>query len=506
MAKVYRRELSRAAAAAEYDAESANRPAEGSVFTPTKDYMEMRKRFALPEALMGGTNRMRAEGVRYMPAYSNEDSTRYQRRLNGAVLFESFRKSVQNLSSRPFGKAVQVDEDADGFWVDFCKDVDREGTSLTSFCKGMMSDLLVYGKAHLLVDFPDTEGLSGELGRPLTLADEKQYGLRPYFSSVSPKSVIGWKSDRIAGVQTLTELRIAQTSYDYVDEYDQEEVERVFCWKRDEIKIYRKTVDESTGEVGELLESIQPNTLGIIPLVTVYAQKQDYMVSYPPLEGLAHLNQKHWWMQADQDNIETVARVPMMFFRGFNSEDLGALEVGPYKIFGNRSPESDIKVVETSGKAVEVGSMALKRLEAQMERMSLEPLIRKAGAITATEVAVDERRNMSHMEAYTLLLETGIEEAFMIVALWTGSLSVPSINIDKDSSHIDLSDRVLEELRLDYTMGVIDQRTYLEHRKNRGLYSEDMDIDEVMSEAQNEDALGLDGNGIQEEEKEEEEG
>jgi hypothetical protein len=48
-------------------------------------------------------------------------------------------------------------------------------------------------------------------------------------------------------------------------------------------------------------------------------------------------------------------------------------------------------------------------------------------------------------------------------------------------------DRELEEMRLDYTMGVIDQRTYLEHRKARGLYSEDMDIDDVIDRASQEE-------------------
>ena len=257
------------------------------------------------------------------------------------------------------------------------------------------------------------------------------------------------------------------------------------------VATYKKVIDQTSDEEIAVLESQRENTLGMIPLVTIYANRIGFLESDPPLEALAHLNQKHWWMQADQDNIETVARVPMLFFRGFNAEDLAAMEVGPYKIFGNRSPESDIKVVETSGKAVEVGAAAIKRLEQQMERMSLEPLIRKAGVITATEVAVDENRNMSHMEAYVTLLERGLSEALGIVGQWIKREDVPVINIDKDSSHVDTSDRALEEMRLDYTMGVIDRRTYLEHRKQRGLYSEDMELDEVIEASDSEVADDL---------------
>ena len=461
------------------------------IFTPNQQYREMEKRFHLPDALMGGTYAMRELGVTYMPPYPSEETSRYSRRLKSAVLFEAFRKAVQNLSSRPFRKEIFIDEDADEFWKVLSQNLDREGTTITSFARELMQDLLVFGKCHILIDHPDSQALSEALGRSLTLADEREYALRPYMSRVSPKSVIGWRSQNLSGSEILTELRIRETSYDYVADYEQEEVSRVRMWTPENVSVYKKVVDEATSEEVAVLESQRENTLGMIPLVTIYANRTGFLQSDPPLEALAHLNQKHWWMQADQDNIETVARVPMLFFRGFNSEDLAAMEVGPYKIFGNRSPESDIKVVETSGKAVEVGAAAIKRLELQMERMSLEPLIRKAGVITATEVAVDENRNMSHMEAYVTLLERGLVEALSIVGLWVKREDVPVINIDKDSSHVDTSDRALEEMRLDYSMGVIDKRTYLEHRKQRGLYSEDLELDEVIEQSNNEVAEEL---------------
>lgn len=461
------------------------------VFTPNKQYRDMEKRFHLPDALMGGTHAMRELGVQYMPPYPSEETSRYTRRLRSAVLFEAFRKAVQNLSSRPFRKEIFIEEEADEFWQTMTQNVDREGTTITSFARELMQDLLVFGKCHILIDHPDSQSLSEALGRSLTLADEREYALRPYLSRVSPKSVIGWRSQNLSGSEVLTELRIRETAYDYVGDFEQEEVSRVHLWTPSSVATYKKVIDQTSDEEIAVLESQRENTLGMIPLVTIYANRIGFLESDPPLEALAHLNQKHWWMQADQDNIETVARVPMLFFRGFNAEDLAAMEVGPYKIFGNRSPESDIKVVETSGKAVEVGAAAIKRLEQQMERMSLEPLIRKAGVITATEVAVDENRNMSHMEAYVTLLERGLSEALGIVGQWIKREDVPVINIDKDSSHVDTSDRALEEMRLDYTMGVIDRRTYLEHRKQRGLYSEDMELDEVIEASDSEVADDL---------------
>jgi len=455
--------------------------------TPTEDYMQMQERFALPVALLQGTLAMRAQSTAYMPQYPSEGDERYARRVKNSVLLESFRKSVDNLSSRPFAKEITIDEDAGDMWSEFVSNVDHAGSSLTSFAKGQLEDMLTFGKSHILVDFPDTERLKAELSKDqLTKADENEFNLRPYFSHISPASVIGWLSKRVGGVEVLEQVRFIETSFERVDEWEEKEVSRVHVWTSEKIDTYRK-LDKNTDEWP--LESTRPNTLGFIPLITIYANRKGFLKAFPPMEGLAHLNQKHWWMQSDQDQIETVARVPMLFFRGFDVEKLAAVEVGPYKIFGNRAHESDIKVVETSGKAVEVGAHALGRLEKQMQAMSMEPLQRKPQQVTATEMVLDEQRNMSDLEAYVVRLEKGLRDGLKIVAMWKkiDPKAVPAVNIAKDDALAMGGDRELEEMRLDYTMGVIDQRTYLEHRKARGLYSEDMDIDEVIDRASQEE-------------------
>tara|TARA_R110000744_G_scaffold30928_3_gene73043 strand:+ start:2507 stop:3949 length:1443 start_codon:yes stop_codon:yes gene_type:complete len=463
------------------------------VGTPSEDYKAMAERFTLPVALMGGTLEMRKQSTTYMPQYPAEDSTRYNRRLMNAVLYDAFRKAVDNLSSRPFRNVISLEEGTDEWWVKFGTDVDLANTALTTFARRQLSDMLIYGKSHILVDYPDTDNIERERGSVLTLADERSMNIRPYFSNVSPQALIGWKSNRIGGVETLTEVRIRESTTEYVDGADWEEqlIERVHLWTRESVLTYRKMDSESDEWVEE---SSRPNTLGLIPLVTIYANRQGFLKAWPPLEGLANLNQKHWWMQSDQDGIETVARVPMLFFRGFDSEDLAAIDIGPYKVFGNRAVESDIKVVETSGKAVEVGRFALNNLERQMQSMSMEPLVRKPGNITATETALEEARNISDLESFVLLLETGIRQAFGYAALWRNEdpAKVPHININKDAG-LGLSDaRELEELRLDYALGVIDQRTYLEHRKARGLYSEEMNIEDVIADTQIDEGAEID--------------
>ena len=186
------------------------------VGTPSLDYKEMQDRFALPDALMGGTLEMRKQGTTYMPQYPAEESTRYNRRLKNAVLYDAYRKAIDNLSARPFRTPATIDEDAGDWWDEFVGDVDLANTALTTFARRQLADMLIYGKSHILVDYPNTASIAEAQGRPLTAADEVAMNIRPYFSNISPKALIGWKSERMGGVETLTEIRILEEPTEYV--------------------------------------------------------------------------------------------------------------------------------------------------------------------------------------------------------------------------------------------------------------------------------------------------
>ena len=429
---------------------------EVTVDTPIAAYNDMQQRFKLPVTLMGGTQAMRLAAQEYLPQMSRETNERYRDRLNSTVLYDAFKHTVDSMAGRPFGQPVQLGAGATPFYEDFIQDVDLAGTDLTSFGRELLSDMLVYGKCHFLVEYPNTYRLQSALGRALTVADERDLGIRSYFVRVSPDQVIGWRGDRV-GVWEQT---------DNEDEW--------------------RMVDEP-----------YPNTLGQIPLVTVYANRQALLKAYPPLEGLGYLNAKHWQQQSYQDQIEKVARVPMLFFKGFADEDIAAVEVGPYKLFGNRNSESDIKMVETSGDAVRVGRESLKDLVEQMESMAMQPLQRTPGNPTATQIAVDAAQNVSDLESYVMLLERGLSQGLAFAAAWQGlPAEEPEVKINQDFGFTFGAEKELAEIREDYKMGAIDQQTYLWERKRRGLYSEEMDISEVMENIENDATASLDADTV----------
>jgi hypothetical protein len=469
---------------------------EVTVDTPIAAYNDMQQRFKLPVTLMGGTQAMRLAAQEYLPQMSRETNERYRDRLNSTVLYDAFKHTVDSMAGRPFGQPVQLGAGATPFYEDFIQDVDLAGTDLTSFGRELLSDMLVYGKCHFLVEYPNTYRLQSALGRALTVADERDLGIRSYFVRVSPDQVIGWRGDRVGGRERLEQVRIRFSVIEpsASSAWDETEKNFVAVFTPEFIEVWEQTDNE---DEWRMVDEPYPNTLGEIPLVTVYANRQALLKAYPPLEGLGYLNAKHWQQQSDQDQIEKVARVPMLFFKGFADEDIAAVEVGPYKLFGNRNSESDIKMVETSGDAVRVGRESLKDLVEQMESMAMQPLQRTPGNPTATQIAVDAAQNVSDLESYVMLLERGLGQGLAFAAAWQGlPAEEPEVKINQDFGFTFGAEKELAEIREDYKMGAIDQQTYLWERKRRGLYSEEMDISEVMENIENDATASLDADTV----------
>lgn len=466
-----------------------------NVSTPVPAYRDMEQRFAPCRSLMGGTVAMRRAGRTYLPQFPKETNLRYETRLASSVLYEVYRLTVETLCGRPFGKAVQLAEGSPAFYADVVEDVDLSGTDLTTFATQCLLDMLVYGKCHILADLPNTAELRTMLGRSLTKADEADYRIRGYLVRLDPAAVIGWRGYRIGGREELTELRYrlttdAEPAAD--DPYGSPQQDLVIAWYPDRIERWER--HESTSGREEWTRTVETaNTLGQIPLVTVYTRREALLTAYPPLEGLAWLNIKHWQTQSDQDQIEKMARVPLLHFAGYDAEAVQGFEVGPFRSIVNRDPSARVEVIETNGGAVDVGQRALEVLVGQMESLAMAPLRRRPGNVTATELAIDAGRQVSDLEAYVLKLEQGLGRALQLTAAWSGqgALDAPVVRIAQDFGWTVGLKEELAELREDFKLGVIPRRVYLQERQRRGLLSSDLDIEEVLAEAEQEGAAGL---------------
>jgi hypothetical protein len=430
--------------------------------TPSAAHQKMAPRIQLANTLMDGTDALREAAETYLPKYPQETQDNYDARLERSVLINYFRRSVESLIGKPFSVPITLGDDMDVQLHDLSEDIDRQGNNIDVFSRKSFRDGLLKGLTHILVEFPNTAAVA-------TLDDERKLGAMPYFVHIPPESIIAAYCEYRNGEEFLTHVRIYEEETVRVG-FDEEVIQRVRILEPGIWKVYRKN-----GKKWDL-EDEGVTTLDYIPLLTFYADREDFMVARSPLLDLAHANLAHYQSASDQRNILTVARFPMLAASGV-TDDEATIKVGPRQLLQCSAKDGKFYYVEHTGKAIETGRQDLEDLKAEMSILGIE-LLSKSGNATATAKAIDTAENLSMLQALTLVFKDVLERAYEVAAEWmkiaSGGGSI-KINTDFGLSMNETAD--LAALQFARTNGDISREGYLNELKRRNTLSADYDME-----------------------------
>jgi hypothetical protein len=425
-------------------------------------FNEMSGNWPLIKALMGGTLTMRVNGKTYLPQWPNESADSYRARLATATLYPAFKRTVKVLSSKPFSKALTLSDNVPARIVPWLDDADLQGRNLQAFLYEVMKDCVAYGISGVLVDYPKAQGIA-------TVADEKMAGVRPYFVHYPPGTVIGWRSERINGVETLTQLRLKETILEPSGEFGEEIIEQIRVLTPGVWQIWRKVRFKDW-----VLYDEGQTTLNQIPFVPFYGDRTGFMTGESPLVELAYQNVEHYQSSSDQQTILHVARVPILTIIGANDDTeitIGAASAA-------KLPSgSDLKFVEHSGAAISAGRQALLDLEERMRQTGAELLVMKPGQATATEIYSDDEANKCDLQRITENFEDAVDQLLQFMADWVGESDGGNIELFKDFGAAALSDASAQLLLTTNQAGKISDMTLVSEFKRRGILSPDLDYE-----------------------------
>lgn len=423
----------------------------------------MAPRLAMMSALMGGTEMMRAAAREYLPQYDAETDTNYRYRLERAVLLNMLKRAVETLAGKPFSKPVQV-KDFPPEMEELIEDVDSNCNHISTFARNVFQDALVNGLTHILVEYPD---LSEE--QPETLAEEREMAIRPYFCHIPNSAIIAAYAEVVNGKERLTHVRILEEETRR-DGFDEVTITRIRVLEPGRWELWRK-VDKRWEK-----ETEGVTTLPEIPLLTFYAEREDFMIARPPLTDLAHLNIAHWQSASDQRNILTLTRFPLLAGKGLNEEEAN-VQIGPNKLLTSISKDGEFYYVEHSGAAINAGRQDLEDLKSEMAIMAVD-LMRRTGTVTATEKAIDTAQSTSALQDMTIRFADFIESGFEVAAQWMGLKHFEgSVAISTEfglaaNAQTDLT--TLIELR---RMKELSHEQFIIELKRRNLISDDFDTE-----------------------------
>lgn len=424
-------------------------------------------------ALMGGSSAMRAAGEIYLPKFQAEDPRDYEARLNASWLFNGYRKTVRDNTGRVFEAPVELGEQSPPRIVEWCENADLQGNDLSTFARAVFEDgMSGSGISYIMVDAPPRQGT-------VTQADAAAQNLRPYLVHLRVEDVLGWKSEAIANVQTLTQLRIMETVHepDPDDEFKEIEVAQVRVIDRlpagAQTRIYRKNARDQWTLEGEPTFSGLPD----ITVVPFYANRTGFFMGSPLLDDLADVNVAHWQSQSDQRNILHVARVPILFAAGF--PDDSPIVVGSKQAVVSSDSTATLTWTEHTGAAIGAGRQDLKDLEFQMEALGLQLLAASPGAQSATGEALDAAKETSTLAMTADALKDALEMALIWMAQYGGEDgSNIEAKVNKEFGVGMMTAQEMTVLLTAVNTGNMSRATFLGELKRRGMVQADLDVDD----------------------------
>lgn len=390
-----------------------------NVSTPSAEHDALVKSWKLPRDLMKGTRGMRAISARatgntthsdYLPREAGESPASYSARVARSVLFNAFRKTVRDMTGKVFQRAVTLGEDVPPAIKSAAENIDLAGRHLNVFARDLFYDGMQTGITYILVDMPPK--LEREDGTPATLAEEQAAGARPYLVHVCPEDLIGFKSEIIDGVVTLTQARIREAVTVPDGPYHEKTIEQIRVLARGTWEKWRLAKDKDGKETWALFDD-GTTSVKYIPLIPVYVNRTGFMTGEPPLEDLADLCVAHFQSSSDQRTILHVARVPILFGAGFEAD--AEIKIGPSQMIRSSNPEATLSYVEHTGAAIAAGQTDIDKLEFQMQVQGLQLLVPTPGQTATGEIRDDAKEN-SPLAMMALALQDALECAIGYMA------------------------------------------------------------------------------------------
>lgn len=478
-----------------------------SVASTTPEYQQMFPHWNLTASLRGGTPAMRAAGKVFLPQDPDESAAAYENRLARTVLTNLYKRTVDKLVGKPLKKPIVVEEDVPEEIRVLLDDIDHLGTRLDVFAAELLVAAIDDGLTHVLTDFPSTTSAAGDGEVPqadgttaLSKRQLEDMNARPFARHIRAADLIGWKVDFEDGKKVLTQIRIFEVGKidDPEDEFAQIPRQRIRVIERDQWRLFEKqerdtNVGSSESKVQWQLIDRGPNTLGEIPLRTLYTEQLGFMMGRPWLLDIAHLNIAHWQSDSDQRNLLHIARVPILFAKGFGEEVADfAISLGSNS-FVKAPAGADLKYVEHSGKGVEAGRNDLKDLEERIQLLGMEMLIKRpSGNTTATARTLDQAEADSALGMISQELENVLEEVLDLFAKWLmlgDDQGGGSLTIFKDFGISMAEATDIDMLFKAKSAGEISQITFLKEWKRRGMLADDFNAQTEI------DLLDLEGAG-----------
>jgi len=431
-----------------------------TVESPNTAYVNMEPHWLLIEALLQGTYGIRKGHRKYLPQEVRELDEAYDNRLMRSTLAPYYVRLERMLAGMLTRKPVRL-EDVSDVVTEQLFDVDLQGNDLNVWTYETARKCIRYGHVGVLVDAPK----AGDNGRP-------------YWVSVTPRDILGWRSEIKDGKQQLTQLRLMESITVPDGLYGEKQVQQVRVLTPGAFEIHQK---DKKGDFVLIDEG--STSLSEIPFAVAYSNRVGVLESRPPLADIAELNLKAYQVQSDLDNQLHISAVPMLAIYGFpqSAEEISA---GPGEALA--LPESArSEYIEPSGNSYDAQFKRLDQIASQINELGLAAVLgQKLSAETAEAKRIDRSQGDSTMMVIAQQMQDLIDNCLGFHAQYMQQAQAGSSFINRDFLATRLEPQEIQSLLQLYTAGTITQETLLNQLSAGEVLGDEFDVEEEIEATQ----------------------
>jgi hypothetical protein len=296
-------------------------------------------------------------------------------------------------------------------------------------------------------------------------------GRRPYFVHIDAPQIWGWRKE--SGTNRLLQVRIHDYDVRPLNEFGEEQVEEmrvIYPGRYDLYTLGRSTETVSLDETGGY-------SLDEIPLVPIYSNRRDVLISQPPLLDIANLNITHYQRQADLIHALHIAAMPTLVLEGWDDTTGSATMGVNYAIA--MQPGNKAYYVQADATSFDAQMQELQSLEGQMSTLGVTKLFgQKFVAESAEAKRIDQAQSNSVLSIISQELESCLNQAFAFAAQYVG-IEPPEIKIDRDFDYYRLIGQDISVLAQLNQMGKISDEMLLEVLRRGEILPDDTNIEEA---------------------------
>ena len=435
------------------------------------------------------------ESYRESQTSDGVSTNEFENRKKHTKILRAYKINVSKFAKKIFDSSDAINTDnVNPEIAKLFANFDGEGSNLHIVASKICMDLLS-GCAGGIVAFPNTEKIINEYkeqGIVINHQFVQQLEARPYFIPINQSNVIGVKTVKIQGIETLKQIRIKSTeNVSSDDEYSEKEVDKVCEYtlikvgnaNKVQLKTYIKTDKDS-----EVDEITYLSGMDRIPIAVGYASadvKKGFYRAIPLLLDLLETIVDYMNDKSQHDACKRAALLAILILKSARKQSFGKDEIEDGSISKKSNfaiwpidADSDIGYIDTATFApiLKISQDDLDNLLEEIRQLSVSNIPTQKTNVTATTTAIASYAVDSIFASVALAEEDLLNNVIVLMGAWMGidADKCGSLTINKDFGNV-VSNSLKSKESIDMLIKVfeknaISQTVFLDEMRARGQF------------------------------------